>query len=150
MQATILNAKDIDHPYYVEGITTISEARRYCEKLAKSHYENFLVAGIFCPKPLRQHFYNVYAYCRISDDLSDEIGDAQKSLVLLDWWEEEVHLMYSGKPKHPAFVALEETVQKFQIPPDPFLDCLRLASTFREWKRGRGSVACDPTIYRDR
>ena len=61
------------------------EARKYCEKLAKSHYENFLVAGAFCPKPLRQHFYNVYAYCRISDDLSDEIGDPAKSLILLDW-----------------------------------------------------------------
>ena len=109
---------NIEHPYRVNGPVTIEEARRYCERLAKSHYENFLVAGIFCPKPLRQHFYNVYAYCRISDDLSDEIGDPRKSLILLDWWEDELDAMYRGTPRHPVFVALAETVEKFGIPAD--------------------------------
>ena len=127
-----LTAQEIPHPYQVEGITTLEEARKYCEKLAKSHYENFLVAGAFCPKPLRQHFYNVYAYCRISDDLSDEIGDPVKSLLLLDWWEEEVDAMYAGKPRHPVFVALAETVQKFAIPAEPFRDLL---NAFRQDQR---------------
>lgn len=123
MNAT-LATKDIEHPYRVTGPVTVAEARRYCERLAKSHYENFLVAGLFCPRPLRQHFYNVYAYCRISDDLSDEIGDTRKSLLLLDWWEEELDAMYRGEPRHPVFVALTETVEKFGIPPDPFRDLL--------------------------
>lgn len=123
MNAT-LATKDIEHPYRVTGPVTVAEARRYCERLAKSHYENFLVAGLFCPRPLRQHFYNVYAYCRISDDLSDEIGDTRKSLLLLDWWEEELDAMYRGEPRHPVFVALAETVEKFGIPPDPFRDLL--------------------------
>src|ERR1019366_6114740 len=96
MSITLLTASEIDHPYRVQGPVTMEEARRYCERLTKSHYENFLVAGVFCPRPLRRHFYNVYAYCRISDDLSDEIGDAQKSLILLDWWEDELNAMYSG------------------------------------------------------
>ncbi len=121
---TKLTAQDIPHPYQFAGTATPEEARLYCEKLAKSHYENFLVAGAFCPKPLRQHFYNVYAYCRISDDLSDEIGDPAKSLILLDWWEEELDAMYAGKPRHPVFVALAETVQKFAIPAGPFRDLL--------------------------
>ena len=119
-----ISAENIEHPYRVNGPVTIEEARRYCERLAKSHYENFLVAGIFCPKPLRQHFYNVYAYCRISDDLSDEIGDPRKSLVLLDWWEDELDAMYRGTPRHPAFVALAETVEKFGIPAAPFRNLL--------------------------
>jgi squalene synthase HpnC len=124
MSATVLTASEIEHPYRVTGPVTVTEARRYCERLAKSHYENFLVAGLFCPRPLRQHFYNVYAYCRISDDLGDEIGDTQKSLVLLDWWEDEVDAMYRGEPRHPVFVALAETVDRFGIPPDPFRDLL--------------------------
>ena len=65
----------------------LEEARAYCERLAKSHYENFSVATWFLPSRLRQHFYNVYAYCRISDDLGDEVGDPQQSLELLDQWE---------------------------------------------------------------
>src|SRR5258708_4756061 len=66
---------------------SITEAFAYCERLAKSHYENFSVATWFLPKHLKQHFYNVYAYCRISDDLGDEVGDTQQSLLLLDQWE---------------------------------------------------------------
>lgn len=124
MSATILTADSIDHPYRVQGTTALPEARKYCERLAKSHYENFLVAGVFCPRPLRQHFYNVYSYCRISDDLSDEIGDPQKSLILLDWWEDELDAMYRGDPRHPVFVALEETIHQFHIPADPFRDLL--------------------------
>ena len=119
-----MSAENIAHPYQFKGPVTVSEARRYCERLAKSHYENFLVAGVFCPKALRQHFYNVYAYCRISDDLSDEIGDTRKSLILLDWWETELDAMYRGAPRHPAFVALAETVAEFGIPADPFRNLL--------------------------
>lgn len=125
MSGVELVASEIDHPYRAEGTYTLEQARGYCERLAKSHYENFLVAGVFCPKPLRQHFYNVYAYCRISDDLGDEIGDTRKSLILLDWWEEELDAMYRGEPRHPAFVALAETVAKFGIPADPFRNLLR-------------------------
>ncbi len=119
-----LTADQIDHPYKASGPVTRAEAALYCEKLAKSHYENFLVAGVFCPAPLRQHFYNVYAYCRISDDLGDEIGDTAKSLILLDWWEDELDAMYRGEPRHPVFVALKETVEKFGIPADPFRNLL--------------------------
>ena len=59
-------------------------------RLARSHYENFSVASWFLPKGLRQHFFNVYAYCRISDDLGDEVGDTAASLRLLDEWESGV------------------------------------------------------------
>lgn len=103
---------------------SLEEARAYCERLAKSHYENFSVATWFLPKRLRQHFYNVYAYCRISDDLGDEAGDPQESLKLLDQWEEELKACYAGSPRHPVFVALIETVRQFGIPEHEFSDLL--------------------------
>ncbi|MFL6386535.1 MAG: squalene synthase HpnC [Terriglobales bacterium] len=103
---------------------SLVEARAYCERLAKSHYENFSVATWFLPKRLRQHFYNVYAYCRISDDLGDEVGDPQQSLELLDQWETELNACYAGSPRHPVFVALAETVKQFGIPQHEFSDLL--------------------------
>jgi len=103
---------------------SLEEARAYCERLAKSHYENFSVATWFLPRRLRQHFYNVYAYCRISDDLGDEVGDPQQSLELLDQWEAELNACYAGSPKHPVFVALAETVKQFGIPQHEFSDLL--------------------------
>jgi squalene synthase HpnC len=103
---------------------SLEEARQYCERLAKTHYENFSVATWFLPSRLRQHFYNVYAYCRISDDLGDEVGDPQQSLELLDQWEAELNACYAGLPKHPVFVALAETVKQFGIPQHAFSDLL--------------------------
>jgi len=100
------------------------EAQSYCERLARSHYENFSVATWFLPKRLRQHFFNVYAYCRISDDLGDETGSKQASLLLLDEWEAELNACYSGSPRHPVFVALAGTVREFDIPKQTFADLL--------------------------
>ncbi len=68
---------------------SLQEAYSYCERLTRTHYENFSVATWFLPKRLRQHFFNVYAYCRISDDLGDETGDTAASLQLLEEWEIE-------------------------------------------------------------
>src|SRR5580765_7983302 len=103
---------------------SLAEAQTYCERLARSHYENFSVATWFLPSRLRQHFYNVYAYCRISDDLGDEVGNPQQSLELLDQWETELDACYAGSPKHPVFVALAETVQQCGIPRHEFSDLL--------------------------
>ena len=103
---------------------SLAVAQQYCERLAKSHYENFSVATWFLPAKLRQHFYNVYSYCRISDDLGDEVGNAQQSLELLDQWEAELNACYAGSAKHPVFVALSETVRQFAIPKHEFSDLL--------------------------
>ena len=103
---------------------SLDEAHAYCERLAKTHYENFSVATWFLPARLRQHFYNVYAYCRISDDLGDEVGNAQQSLELLDHWEAELNACYAGSPRHPVFVALQETVRQCGIPKHEFSDLL--------------------------
>ena len=103
---------------------SLQEAREYCARLARTHYENFSVASWFLPRHLRQDFYNVYAYCRISDDLGDEVGDAIASLELLDEWQRELDACYDGSPKHPVFVALAETVRLYDIPKHEFSDLL--------------------------
>jgi len=108
-----------------EQAPTRADAQEYCRSLARSHYENFSVATWFLPQRLRQHFFNVYAYCRISDDLGDEVGDPDASLEMLDQWQSELDACYAGTPRHPVFVALAETVRKFDIPKEPFDDLLK-------------------------
>lgn len=110
---------------------SLDEARSYCRRLATSHYENFSVATWFLPKSLHQHFFNVYAYCRISDDLGDEVGDTQVALALLDRWEQELDATYgaiegrsANAARHPVFVALAETIQSCAIPRHEFGDLL--------------------------
>jgi squalene synthase HpnC len=107
-----------------ENAPSMAAAQEYCRSLARSHYENFSVASWFLPTRLRQHFFNVYAYCRISDDLGDEVGDPDASLELLDQWQAELDACYSGNPRHPVFVALADTVRKFDVPKQTFADLL--------------------------
>src|ERR1700731_1367907 len=109
--APLSSAWSVLPPEYAipEHPPSLAEAREYCRNLAGSHYENFSVASWFLPKRLRQHFFNVYAYCRIADDLGDEVGDPEASLALFDEWEAELDRCYDGTPRHPVFVALAET-----------------------------------------
>ncbi|MDQ1390353.1 MAG: hypothetical protein QOF56_3807 [Acidobacteriaceae bacterium] len=107
-----------------ESAPSLEQSREYCRRLARTHYENFSVATWFLPKHLRQDFLNVYSYCRISDDLGDEVGDAPASLALLDEWQLQLDACYEGNPRHPVFVALAETARKFDIPKHEFSDLL--------------------------
>lgn len=103
---------------------TLEEARAWCKHLAETHYENFHVASWFLPKKLRPHFHAIYAYCRVSDDLGDEVGNRAQSIALLDQWNEELDACYAGDTRHPVFVALAETIRECNIPKDPFADLL--------------------------
>lgn len=119
---------------------SLEEAEAYCRQLTRSHYENFPVASLLLPRTLRQHFANVYAYCRWADDLGDETGDRQRSLELLAWWREGLDGCFQrvtdrdvgriGNPSyerggvHPVFVALERTIAEFGIPREPFADLI--------------------------
>ena len=102
----------------------LPQARAYCARVAKSHYENFLVASALLPRRLVRHFHAVYAYCRWSDDLADETAGGAEALALIDWWRGELLTCYGGRPRHPVMVALGETVRRFRIPPEPFLNLL--------------------------
>jgi squalene synthase HpnC len=108
---------------------SLAEAQRYCEQLARTHYENFPVATILLPRSLRSHMYSIYAYCRWADDLGDETGDPARSLWLLDRWEDELRACYEGRARHPVFVALADTVATLQIPIEPFRN---LITAFRQ------------------
>ena len=111
-----------------------AEAQRYTRWLATHHYENFNVVSWLLPRRLHQHFYNVYSYCRWSDDLGDEVGNPTRALGLLDAWEDELQLVFrvDRGPSHPVLIALRETVREKNIPIEPFRDLLR---AFRQDQR---------------
>ena len=100
------------------------KSRRYCRRLARKHYENFSVVSRLIPSPMRQHVANIYSYCRWADDLADEAGDAQRCLMLLGWWKRQLYDCYQGRAVHPVYIALSETICKFNIPVEPFSNLL--------------------------
>jgi squalene synthase HpnC len=110
-------------------------ARAYCGELARTHYENFSVATLLLPRRLLPHFHSIYAYCRWADDLGDETGGGQRALELLRWWRTELLRCYGGAPRHPVMVALKRTIDRFHIPPAPFLELLHAFAQDQRVKR---------------
>jgi squalene synthase HpnC len=99
---------------------TRDEAMAYCARLTATHYENFSVVTRLTPPEHRPAFRSIYAFCRWSDDLGDEVGDPRRSLELLDWWRGELRALYAGDARHPVMIALGETVERYGIPIGPF------------------------------
>jgi squalene synthase HpnC len=99
---------------------SLVEAKEYCARLTASHYENFSVVTWLTPRELRPAFAAIYAFCRWSDDLGDEVGDTARAAELLNWWRGELRAMFEGEARHPVFLALRETVAEFGIPIGPF------------------------------
>jgi phytoene synthase len=107
----------------------VADAFAYCERMTRSHYENFPVGSLLIPKNRRQHVYSVYAFARTADDFADEgygtsgLTEAGR-LAALDDWERRLEDCYFGKADHPVFIALAETVRELQLPIKLFRDLL--------------------------
>ncbi len=98
-----------------------ADAEAFTRALAHGHYENFSVVSKLLPQRLRQHFCNVYAFCRIADDLGDEMGDKAASLRLLEQLKQQTAACYAGAASTKLFLGLRGTIEAFDIPIDPFL-----------------------------
>jgi squalene synthase HpnC len=113
----------------LKAAANLPEAEAATAHLAHSHYENFSVVSVLLPKRLRQDFCNVYAFCRVADDLGDEVGDREQALRLLAEFHQLTEACYHGDGDTALFVALRGTIRKYDIPIQPFLD---LISAFQQ------------------
>jgi len=123
MSSLVLDQLDRFGPDRCETLSP-DEASDYTRRLTEAQYENFTVVSKLLPRRLRDDFRHVYAFCRWADDLGDEVGDPRKATELLDWWRHELDLCDAGKPRHPVFVALRGTIEKHDLPRQPFDDLI--------------------------
>lgn len=107
-----------------DNVPSRAEAEAYCLQLARTHYENFPIVSWLLPKRLHQDFFNVYAFCRWSDDLGDEVGSSELALELLQWWRTELNDCFAGRVRHPVFVALAGTIERHHFSIAPFQDLI--------------------------
>jgi phytoene synthase len=105
-----------------------AEAFAWCEKLTRSHYENFPVGSLLIPRAKRRHVHSIYAFARLADDFADE-GDEKscrpdERLAALDDWERQLGACYRGEATHPVFIALAETARELSLPDHLLRDLL--------------------------
>lgn len=96
----------------------IKSSFKYCEDIARTHYENFPIASFFIPKEKRNYIYSIYAFARAADDFADEPGIRSKEdrLNLLNEWNQKLIDCYNGKVYDPIFIALHKTITDCNIP----------------------------------
>jgi squalene synthase HpnC len=140
MQHALLGAP----PEYLTPLErpTLAEAQAWCRNLATTHYENFHVATFFLPRNVKPHFESIYAYCRVADDLGDEVADPLVATRLLDAWGAMLDECYDTPERsmHPVFVALHETIRDCRPPRQLFQDLLhafrmdQIKSEYESWE----------------
>ncbi|MEP6659616.1 MAG: squalene synthase HpnC [Acidimicrobiales bacterium] len=91
--------------------------------LAKARDENFSVAPLFLPRPIRAQMLALYGFARFVDDLGDE-ADGDR-LALLDWAEAELDRAAAGHATHPIFRRLTPTIQTCRLDLQPFRDLIQ-------------------------
>ena len=107
----------------MDDLAEIESANAYCRILARRHYENFTVVSMLLRGQISLDLMRIYAFCRTTDDLGDESGDA--ALERLERWRSEVSDLFAGKaPVHPVLIALRETASRCRLGPQPFMDLI--------------------------
>ncbi|MCX6147642.1 MAG: squalene/phytoene synthase family protein [Candidatus Kapabacteria bacterium] len=102
------------------SVSNLDEAYLFCKKLAYEHYENFPVGSFVIPSKLRKHFFAIYSYARIADDISDEfieIESDERTLVLsqLKYSIDQINEIGNSSKKNPILFALLDTIEIFKI-----------------------------------
>ena len=94
--------------------------------MAVDHYENFPVASILLPAPLREPVAAIYGFARSADDFADE-GDlsSQHRIALLAGYQAELDAIEQGRPtQHPVFLRLRPVIARYDLPLQLFRDLL--------------------------
>src|SRR5678815_2927587 len=103
---------------------SVDAAQEFTRYLAHTHYENFSVVSVLVPKSLRQDFCNIYAFCRVADDLGDELADKAASTRELANLRRQTVACKDGNPETVLFVALAQTLRRHDVPAEPLLDLI--------------------------
>jgi squalene synthase HpnC len=92
--------------------------------MARRHYENFPTASHLVPRDKRDALAAIYAFARYADDVADEPG-VEGRLEKLAEWRAKLADCYAGKVDHPVFLALHDTVERFELSRENFENLLR-------------------------
>lgn len=139
----MLNLRELIKPTGgAERVSDTAEAYAWCKRLALGHYENFPVGSILVPAHLRRHFFSVYAFSRLGDDIGDEpwTDDPEERLAALAGLDQMLD-QPATCVGHPVMMALHATIAEYRLPRAPFH---RLIEAFRRDVRG-----FQPTTWED-
>lgn len=107
-------------------MSELESAYEDCMLVARSHYENFPVASLLVPKELQHPIAAIYTFARRADDITDETDRAPSQQVaeLFGMESKLKSVMEGNAPEHPLFLALHDTITRYNLEIQLFLDLI--------------------------
>jgi phytoene synthase len=95
---------------------TLARSYDYCEDLARREAKNFYHAFRVLPGAQCRAMCALYAFLRVSDDLTDGPEQAAEKQTALEGWRRQFERMLAGEYVHPLHPAFHHAVEKYAIP----------------------------------
>ena len=94
--------------------------------IAKNSKSSFYYAFSLLPENKRDAMNTVYAFCRETDDIIDNINESEElKYEKLHKWRIELERALRGKSEYFLFNKLVKIIQQFNIPLDPFFELIK-------------------------
>lgn len=103
---------------------TLEASYAHCQRIAREKARNFYYSFLALPRAKRLAMCALYAYLRHTDDLGDNARPAAERLHLLERWRHSLDRALGGQFDSPLFMALADTVCRYQIPPQYLYDVI--------------------------
>jgi phytoene synthase len=102
------------------SVNTVEQAREMTRRYAKTFY----FASHALPPEKRQAAYALYSFCRYVDNIADEATDSEGARVLLHDVRRRLDEVYDAGHRVARWTVLQETVERYGIPKEYFLDLI--------------------------
>jgi len=106
----------------------LQESYQECKRLNSLHGKTYYLATLLLPKNKRPYVHALYGFARyadeIVDDLSSTLSPQEKADVLRSWSSGVLSDLAAGRSTDHIGRALVDTVKKFDIPHQHFVDFL--------------------------
>jgi phytoene synthase len=119
-------------------VVTLEQSYALCRRLSRRHGTTYYWATRLLPRVKQHHVHAIYAFCRIADDVVDDLGPVpvdQREKALSDLGDRFFDDVQLGRSTDPVLKAVVHTVRAFDID----------ATCFR---RFLSSMAMDLTVTR--
>jgi len=133
-------------------IPPTDDPKQYVAAVTRASGSSFFLPMMLLPRPRREAMLALYAFCRETDDVADEIEDDALSSALIKAWGAEIKALFEGRPSHPVSHALVAPIQRYGLSENLFNDILEgfemdrsgamLRPTLAELERYCYCVAC--------
>lgn len=100
-------------------------ATSFIPDFSQNRKSSFYYSFLILPRPKRDAIETIYAFCRFTDDIVDEVGDEKEKHALLLQWTEELRRSLYGISHYSLLNKLSAIIQRFHIPVEHFYELIK-------------------------